>query len=114
MIKKKEEVTVVTEENQNGEVKMFLSRLGDFAGVGERVRMYAHARLKPGEEVEFHVHENEAELYYILSGKGLYDDNGVKVEVEAGTVTHTPSGSGHGIANIGEDMLEFMALVIKN
>jgi len=114
MIKTKEDVRQVTEENAKGEVKMYLSQLGEFPGVGEKIRMYAHARLKPGEEVEFHVHENEAELYYILSGKGLYDDNGVKEEVEAGTVTHTPSGSGHGIANVGDDMLEFMALVIKN
>ena len=114
MIKTKEEVRVVTENNEQGKVKMFLSQLSDFDGVGEKIRMYAHARLKPGEEVGFHVHKNESELYYILSGKALYDDNGTKIEIEAGTVTHTPPGSGHGITNIGQEMLEFMALEIKN
>ena len=114
MIKTKEEVRQVTEENAKGEVKLYLSQLGEFPGVGEKIRMYAHARLKPGEEVEFHVHTNESEIYYVISGKALYDDNGTKIELEAGAVTHTPPGSGHGIANIGDDMLEFMALEIKN
>ncbi len=29
-----------------------------------------------------------------------------------GTVTYTPSGSGHGIKNTGSDMLTFIALII--
>ena len=112
MIKNKEQITVTTEENAKGETKMYLSNLCDFDGKNQRLRMYARAQLKPGEMVEFHVHEGECEYYYILSGKGLYDDNGQKISVEEGTVTFTPSGSGHGIKNTGTEMLEFMALVI--
>ena len=114
MIQTKEQVRVIFEENAQGAVKMDLAMLSDFEGVGEKLGMYAHARLKPGEEVGFHMHYNEAEIYYILSGKALYDDNGTKIEIETGAVTHTPAGSGHGITNIGEEMLEFMALEIKN
>ena len=114
MIKTKEQIKVITEDNAKGDIKMYLHNLKDFDGLSDKVGMYAHARLLPGEEVEFHIHTGETEIYYVISGKGLYDDNGTKVEVGAGTVTFTPDGDGHGIKNIGEDTLEFMALVVKN
>lgn len=114
MIKNKENIAVTTENNSEEKVKMYLHNLSDFDGVGEKLKMYAHAKLLPGEEVEFHVHDGESEIYYVLSGNALYDDNGTKVKIGAGDVTFTPSGSGHGIANIGKETLEFMALVVKN
>ena len=114
MIKRKENIPVTTENNGEGKVKMYLSNLRDFEKAPDKLRMYALARLLPGEEVEFHIHEGECEFYYLLSGKAVYDDNGSKVEIEAGDVTFTPSGNGHGIKNIGTEPLEFMALVVKN
>lgn len=112
MIKTKEEIKITTESNSEGAVKMYLSDLADFAGKNPKLRTFALAQLKSGEEVEFHVHEGECESYYIISGKGLYNDNGEEIEVLPGTVTFTPSGSGHGIKNIGSEMLEFIALII--
>lgn len=114
MIKRIDEIKVGTEENREGNVKMFLSDLKDFDGLSDKVGLYAMVRLLPGEEVEFHVHTGETEIYYILSGKALYDDNGEKTELDAGDVTFTPDGSGHGIKNIGQETLRFMALVVKN
>ena len=112
MIKTKEQIKVNTEQNANGETMMHLADLRDFEENNPRLRMYSHVKLNPGETVEFHVHEGECEYYYILKGKGLYDDNGEKIEVSEGTITFTPSGSGHGITNTGDEVLEFMALVI--
>ena len=114
MIKTKEELKVVTENNKQGDISLYLTDLSDFEGKNEKLRMFSLAQLKPGEEVEFHIHEGEFESYYIISGTGLYDDNGTVVEVKAGTITHTPSGSGHGLKNTGEEMLEFIALIIRD
>ena len=114
MIRNKDSIPVKTENNSEEQVKMYLLNLSAFEGVGEKLRMYAHAKLLPGEEVGFHIHQGESEIYYVLSGNALYDDNGTKVEIGAGDVTFTPSGSGHGIANIGKETLEFMALIVKN
>ena len=112
MIKTKEQIIVKTEQNPKGETMMYLADLRDFEGNNPRLRMYSHVKLSPNETVEFHIHEGESEYYYILKGKGLYDDNGEKIEVTEGTITFTPSGSGHGITNTGDEILEFMALVI--
>jgi len=109
---KKEDLKITTESNKKGEVKMFLSHLNDFEGKNPKLRAYAHVELKPGEEVEYHVHNGESETYYILSGKGLYNDNGDEYEALPGTVTFTPSGQGHGIINTGDEMLSFIALII--
>ena len=112
MLKKKEELIDTTESNASGEVKLFLSNLADFDIKNPKLRTFALAKLKPGEEVEFHVHENECEYYYVISGKGRYNDDGEECDVAPGTVTFTPSGSGHGIKNTGSEMLEFIALII--
>lgn len=114
MIKTKEELKVEIENNKEGVESLYLTDLSDFDGKNPKLRMFSHARLMPGEAVDFHVHNGEFESYYILSGKGLYDDNGTKMEVEAGTVTFTPSGEGHGILNTGDEILEFIALIIKD
>ena len=112
MIKNKKQISISTENNNSGEIKLYLSDLADFSNRNPKLRTFAHAVLKAGEEVEFHIHEGESESYYILSGKGLYNDNGELTEVAQGAVTYTPSGSGHGIKNISDENLEFIALII--
>ena len=76
------------------------------------VRLYAYATLEPGAKVGYHIHKGESEIYYILSGRGLYSDNGCERAVAPGDVTFTPDGEGHSIENIGDSVFEFMALVV--
>lgn len=113
-IKFKEQLTVNVEENQKGDVKLFLSNLAEFDVKNPKLRTFALARLKPGEEVELHKHEGECEYYYIISGKGEYNDNGKIVDILPGAVTFTPSENSHGIKNTGDEMLEFIALIIRD
>lgn len=114
MINFKDQLKISTETNNKGDIKLFLSDLAQFDVKNEKLRTFALARLKPGEEVELHEHVGECEYYYIISGKGLYNDNGKMSEVLPGTVTFTPSGESHGIKNNEEQMLEFIALIIRD
>ena len=114
MIQFKEQQNCTTESNQNGDVKLYISDLADFDIKNPKLRTFALASLKAGEEVEFHIHEEECEYYYIISGTGVYNDNGKMIDVTPGTVTFTPSGTGHGIKNTGKEMLEFIALIIRD
>ncbi len=77
-----------------------------------KVRKFAHAKLEPGSSVGYHVHHGESETFYILSGKALYNDNGTEMELSAGAVTFTPDGQGHSIENVGDDVLEFILLIV--
>lgn len=114
MINFKDQLKISTETNNKGDIKLFLSDLAQFDVKNEKLRTFALAQLKPGEEVELHEHVGECEYYYIISGKGLYNDNGKMSEVLPGTVTFTPSGESHGIKNTENEMLEFIALIIKD
>ena len=78
----------------------------------EKGRVFAHTTLQPGCSIGYHVHENESDTYYILSGTAAFDDNGEKTTVHAGDVTFTPCGQGHGIENCGDEPLELIALIL--
>ena len=78
------------------------------------VGMFAEITLKPGCSLGFHAHTDNAEAYYILSGEGEYDDNGVIRTVKRGDVTYTSDGKGHGLENKSDSDLVFSALIMNN
>ena len=75
-------------------------------------RVFAHTTVAPHSGIGFHKHEGDTEIYYVLSGKAEYNDNGTIVPIEAGDVTFTPSGTGHGINNPNDEPLEIIALIL--
>ena len=77
------------------------------------MRLFAKLVLKPGCSIGWHVHENEDEIYYILSGTAETDDNGVKRILQAGDSTLTRSGEGHSITALGSEKLELIATIIS-
>jgi len=115
MLIKKENINRIEEfAPENGKGLLQLTKMSDMfeAGKPEKLRTFALAELEPGAEVGYHVHIGESESYYIISGCGTYNDNGVDVQVMAGDVTFTPNGEGHGITNTGTEVLRFIALII--
>lgn len=112
MYKKIEELKTETKLNKEGKEKMYKTNLADFDAWDSRVRFFSLVQVKPGEEVDYHIHEGESETFFILSGQGIYNDNGNEVEVTPGMVTLTPSGQGHSIKNTGDEMLIFLAFII--
>ncbi len=80
--------------------------------MNNRGRVFAHTTVLPGHGIGYHVHQGDTEIYYIYSGKAEYNDNGTITQVEAGDVTFTPSGTGHGITNTGDEPLELIALIL--
>ncbi len=112
MIISKENVVKNERKNDLGKTALFMSDLAGFEGKNEKVKMFGFAELLPGEEIKYHTHEGESETYYILSGKGLYNDNGNETEIFPGSVTFTSSGNGHGMKNTGEENLNFIALIL--
>lgn len=74
--------------------------------------MCATMVLEPGASVSDHTHTGEAEIYSIVSGTGVYNDNGIPVEVGAGDVALCRSGEMHGIENTGVGPLTFYAIIV--
>ena len=78
----------------------------------DKGRVFSVAYLEKGGSLGIHEHKDEEEFYYILSGNGEYYDNGTYVNVAAGDTTICKSGESHGIKNIGEDELVYVALIL--
>ena len=77
------------------------------------MNMFAVATLEPGSTIGYHQHTGESECYYIISGKGQYNDDGCTRRLVPGDVTFTASGHSHSLKNIGDEDLVFVAVITK-
>lgn len=60
--------------------------------------------LKPGSSIGYHT-QQEDEIYYILSGRGVMKLDGKDVDVGPGTAVLTRTGSSHGLKPAGNEDL---------
>ena len=114
MIRRNEEKRVEIKEHLfDGEgqitIRSLLNNEDEMNGKG---RVFAHTTLPPGSSIGYHIHSGESETYYIYSGIGEFNDNGELKTVQAGDVTITPDGEGHGIKNIGDEPLSIITLIL--
>ena len=81
--------------------------------LGENCRLFSRMTLPAGCGLGYHEHLGETETYYILSGSGVYNDNGKDIPAEAGDVFFCKDGDGHAMVNTGKYDLSFVALILK-
>ena len=70
---------MTTERIENmagGQGHVLIKRLLNEKQLNGKCGLYAEVTLEPGCSLGYHEHHNESETYYILSGKGIYSDNG--------------------------------------
>ncbi|NPV53892.1 MAG: cupin domain-containing protein [Firmicutes bacterium] len=77
-----------------------------------KARLVARVTIPPGASIGFHEHNEEEEIYYIISGKGLANDNGTTKLVGPGDAILTGGGAGHAIENAGDEPLEMVAVIL--
>ncbi len=70
----------------------------------------AVARVAPGQATERHALRGH-EVYYLLSGSGRMHVGTDSALVAAGDAIHIPPGAVQWIENLGEEALEFVAVV---
>ena len=113
MIKKAEDMKTAYNENMrggNGTVE--LTSFATPEELNNKGRLFANITLKPGCSIGYHVHEKDSELFYVMKGEALYNDNGVESVVSAGDVMLCPAGTGHSVANNGQEDVELCAVIV--
>ena len=88
---------------------------------GKNYGRQTHNRKTPGGRppfgksnlISYHEHRGETEVYHILSGEGLYQDNDKTYPVEAEMTTFCEDGNGHAISCKGDEPLVFLAMIQK-
>ena len=113
MIRRSDEKRVETKKLFNGEGQVIIQNILNGAPeMYDKGRVFSHSVLKPGCEIGWHIHHGDGETYYILRGRGLYNDNGAECEVGPGDVTFCDDQQGHALKNIGDEDLEIIALIL--
>ena len=115
MIRKQEKQEVIQVENpQNGAGVLTMKKiLNGVDELDQKGRAFNHCFLEPGSGLGYHQHNGTTETLYILKGQAEYvDENENKIILKAGDVTFTDNGQGHSIYAIGDEILEFIALVL--
>lgn len=107
--------TIVMQEAYGGKGEVKLEMLLGEAELKDKCGLFARVTIPAGSSLGYHEHHGNGESYFVISGEGVYDDNGVKRTVKAGETTWTPDGSGHGFDNTagGEDLV-FVALIVNS
>ncbi|MBN2531620.1 MAG: cupin domain-containing protein [Spirochaetales bacterium] len=77
-----------------------------------KARLFARIILHKNCSIGFHTHENEEEIYYILSGIATVNDNGTTYEAKAGDAILTGNGAGHSIENQQDSPLQVLAVIL--
>ncbi len=83
-------------------------------GLPTHYRVFGEMHINPGCSCGNHTHSGESEIYYILQGEGVLNDNGVEKVVKAGDMEICYDGQFHGIANKSNELLVVLAIVITN
>jgi len=113
MIRKATECKKEYRENMRGgngtvEITNFVTP----AELNDKGRLFANITLHPGCGIGYHIHEKDSEIFYLMKGSVLYNDNGAECTLVAGDVMVCPAGTGHSISNIGEEDAEVIAVIV--
>ncbi len=77
-----------------------------------KARLLAKLRLQKNCSIGLHPHNEEEEVYYILSGNGVVTDDGKEYAVAPGDAVLTGAGASHSIRNNEDEPLEFVAVIL--
>jgi len=103
---------VYNEKMRGGNGTVEITNFATPEELNNKGRLFANITLKAGCGIGYHVHENESELFYVMKGEALYNDNGTQYPVSAGAVMICPAGSGHAVANNGTEVVELCAVIL--
>lgn len=113
MIRKAQELTPeYREKMRDGEGIIELTNLVTPEEMNNKGRLFSKIKMNPGCGIGYHVHETDAEIFYMLSGTAEYNDNGEIKTVSAGDVMICPTGTGHSIYNKTDSPAEYIAVIV--
>ena len=70
----------------------------------------ARARVGPGMRTRLHALEGTTEVYYILSGQGEANIDGLRYQVETGDCVYIQPSQDQSITNTGDEELTFLCV----
>jgi len=114
MIKKKsQQKTEIRKNMRGGAGEVTIRHYLDKEDITAKCRLCAQLVIPPGAGIGLHEHAGEDEIFIIQQGKGIINDNGKNVEVEAGDAIVTGKGESHSVTNNGTTDLIITAVIMQ-
>ena len=104
--------TEVREQMRGGKGTVKLEHWFKPDAFGAKIRLCARMTIAPGASIGNHAHEGEDEIYLVLSGSGLIQEQGEWVPIQTGDAILTGKGGSHGVENTGAEPLVIAAVII--
>ncbi|MGN0467902.1 MAG: cupin domain-containing protein [Acutalibacteraceae bacterium] len=114
MIKRSEDMTkTVKVAMRGGDGQAVVTDILDKGEYKGSARLVGTILLKPGCSIGTHIHENEEEIFYVISGTADYNDNGTMKTLYKGDSCICLGGQSHSIANNdkNEDLTVFAVIL---
>ncbi len=113
MIKRNSDMKlVVNEAMRGGDGSVKVRHVLNPDEIHGKSRMAAVITLEPGCSIGDHVHENEEEIFYVMSGNVVYNDNGETKTLSAGDSCICYGGEKHGVSNRSDKTAELFAVIL--
>lgn len=114
MIKRSSEMNILHNEHMKGGNKTvhITHVINDQTDINGKCRLIGKITLEPGASIGEHLHSDEEEIFYILSGTATYNDNGKTETLNEGDSCVCLSGQKHSIANNTDKICELMAIIL--
>lgn len=77
-----------------------------------KATLFSRMTIMPGKTIGEHAHTEDAEIYYILEGEVVANDNGTEVIMTAGDAMFTGGGATHAVENKSDKPAMLLAIVI--
>jgi len=77
-------------------------------------RLFSEMILEKGCSAGRHDHTGETEIYYVLEGEGIINDNGTIRPFKKGDCNVCGGGDFHSVSNENDETLRMMAIIIMD
>lgn len=82
-------------------------------GMSGEIKMFSIMNLHKDSMVGYHQHESDNEIYLVLDGTAVINDNGNEDILNPGDMLVTMRGESHSIENKSDTTLVFLAIIIE-
>ena len=110
--KKKAQVSSLREDVCGGTGRAEVLELFSQEEMNGKARMFKRIILQPGTTFGAHIHHDEIELYYILSGEVVTGEPGKGEVLHEGDVTCTREEEAHFLRNETAEIAELIAIIL--